>query len=78
MSNIICQIHPEDNWVEVRNAKGDLIAGVWAGVDHEPVLRIYVGSQFNGFMENVEWSFSDLDIIQDNWNALQEIRKKNP
>jgi hypothetical protein len=75
MNNVVCKLFPEDNWVEVTNPKGELIAGVWAGVDSEPVLRIYVGSQFHGAMGNVEWKFSDLDIIQDNWNALQEMRK---
>ena len=66
--SISCVLHPKDNWVEVCNAKDELIAGVWAGSDHEPYLRNY---RLNDF------TFNELEIIMDNWNALQEQRNPN-
>lgn len=69
MKNVRCKLVPTTNTVFVfRDAR--LVAMV-TEVEGEPRMVFY-----GGLNNAVEVSFNDLEIIQDNWNQLQEYRKE--
>ena len=70
MKNVSCTVVEATNTVFVWGERNDLVAMVTAGEGGEAELTIYGVPN-----KPTVLSFNDLEIIQDNWNQLQEMRR---
>ena len=69
-STVRCELRPTLNTIAVYDAGGDCYAHVH-DFDEEPVIQLY--SDQNGI---AYLSFANIDVIMDNWNQMQEIRRE--
>jgi hypothetical protein len=68
-STVRCELRPETNTIAIYDAGGDC-CGFVEDFDGEPIIKLFSDQRGIAYL-----SFSNIDIIVDNWNALQELRR---
>ena len=68
---MICELYPDNNYMTVHSVGNDDVLYVEVfEIDGNVCLRVYA------VKDGVKvFTFNELAIIQDNWNAMQELRK---
>lgn len=72
MTNVTCLMNPETNTLRVYRDKR--LLGIVSDLenDNNPSMEVFSNRDGLAYM-----SLNDMEIIMDNWNNMQELRKKN-
>ncbi len=72
-TNFYCEIHPKENTVRIYRGPKTLVGFVTESKESgEPYLSA-MGDQTNGI---VHLTLNEIEIIMDNWNQMQEMRRE--
>jgi hypothetical protein len=66
---VICKLYPDENRITIHDANG-YYYGCVEEYDGEPAIEMFGNIDAIAIL-----SFSNIDIVMDNWNALKELQK---